>query len=75
MPEYVPLRQTVLEPDAREFTEATAAPPFPFDLGPAAGRRALEKVQAAEHHQLEVEDSWVAVCGGPKEASRCALCA
>ncbi|MDX2707989.1 alpha/beta hydrolase [Streptomyces sp. PA03-6a] len=66
MPEYVPLQQPVLEPAARNFTEATAAPPFPFDLGPAAGRRALEKVQAVEHHHLEVEDSWVAVSGGPK---------
>ncbi|MEU4098731.1 alpha/beta hydrolase [Streptomyces sp. NPDC026673] len=66
MPEYVPLQQPVLEPAAREFAEATAAPPFPFDLGPAAGRRALEKAQALEHHHLEVEDSWVAVSGGPK---------
>ncbi|MFB7286755.1 alpha/beta hydrolase [Actinacidiphila glaucinigra] len=66
MPEYVPLHQPVLEPAARKFADATAAPPFPFDLGPATCRRALEKAQALEHDHLEVEDSWVAVSGGPK---------
>ncbi|MFI8185280.1 alpha/beta hydrolase [Actinacidiphila glaucinigra] len=66
MPDYVPSQQPDLEPAAREFAEATAAAPFPFDLGPAAGRKALEKAQALELHHLEVEDSWVAVSGGPK---------
>ncbi|WUD70375.1 alpha/beta hydrolase [Streptomyces sp. NBC_00510] len=68
MPDYLPSQQPVLEPAARQFVEATAAPPFPFDLGPAAGRRTLEKVQAQalEHRDPEVEDSWVAVSGGPK---------
>ena len=29
----------VLEPAAREFAEATSAPPYLFDLGPVKGRR------------------------------------
>ncbi|MFD4589014.1 alpha/beta hydrolase [Streptomyces sp. NPDC058434] len=66
MPDYVPSELPVLEPAARELVAATAAPPFPSDLGPLLGRRALEKAQALEVHKPEVDDSWVAVSGGPK---------
>jgi acetyl esterase len=35
----------VLEPAAQAFVEATANPPYLFDLGPAEGRKAVESVQ------------------------------
>ncbi|WP_234533785.1 alpha/beta hydrolase [Streptomyces shenzhenensis] len=57
--------QPVLEPAARAFAEATASPPFPFGLGPVAGRRAVQDVQSGELDRHEVEENWVAV-SGPK---------
>jgi hypothetical protein len=34
-----------LERAAREFAEATALPPYLFDLGPAASRAVIEEIQ------------------------------
>ncbi|WP_392675901.1 hypothetical protein [Streptomyces sp. LN785] len=48
------------------LTEATAFPPFPFDLGAVQGRKALEKAQSAALDKPEIDDRWVAVSGGPK---------
>jgi acetyl esterase/lipase len=42
------MRKPVLEPAARAFAEATAAPPFLFDLGPEQGRRTVDEVQSPE---------------------------
>ena len=36
---------TVLEPAAKEFSAATADPPFLADLGPVEGRKAVDQVQ------------------------------
>ncbi|WP_326813479.1 alpha/beta hydrolase [Streptomyces sp. NBC_01763] len=67
MPDYVlPQREPVLEPAARELAEATAFLPFPFDLGPVRGRKALEKAQSGALGMPEMDDRWVAVSGGPK---------
>jgi acetyl esterase/lipase len=38
-------RPAMLEPAAREFAEATALPPYLFDLGPAQGRAVMDEVQ------------------------------
>jgi len=32
----------VLEPAAQQFADATASPPFLFDLGPEKGREAVD---------------------------------
>ncbi|MFC0505471.1 alpha/beta hydrolase [Micromonospora costi] len=55
----------VLEPAAQAFVEATANPPYPFDLGPVRGRRRLDEVQsgAVDRPDVDVED--VLVPGGP----------
>lgn len=37
----------VLEPAARALAEATANPPFLFELAPKEGRQALEDLRAA----------------------------
>src|SRR5687767_6091811 len=38
----------ILEPAAQAFVEATANPPYLFDLGPAEGRKAVDEVQSPE---------------------------
>ena len=38
----------VLEPAAQEFADATANPPFLFDLGPVEGRKTVDEVQSGE---------------------------
>ena len=35
-----------LEPEAQEFAEATANPPYLFDLGPEKGRKTVDEVQS-----------------------------
>jgi acetyl esterase len=55
----------VLEPAAQAFADATAAPPFLFDLPPAEGRKAVDEVQSAEIPEPRVDEEWVTVEGGP----------
>ncbi|MEU4420288.1 alpha/beta hydrolase [Actinoplanes sp. NPDC024001] len=38
----------VLEPAAQAFADATANPPYLFDLGPVAGRKTVDEVQSPE---------------------------
>ena len=51
----------VLEPASQEFVEATAKPPFLYQLTPAEARKVLDDVQAAPVDKLPVEDRWVSV--------------
>ncbi|GIF44314.1 alpha/beta hydrolase [Actinoplanes xinjiangensis] len=56
----------VLEPAAQAFVEATANPPYLFDLGPAEGRKAVESVQdgaGVETPAADVQD--LTFAGGP----------
>lgn len=55
----------VLEPASRAFVEATANPPFTYQLTPAEARKGLDDVQAAPIDKLPVTDRWVTV---PAEA-------
>ncbi|PAZ15574.1 esterase [Streptomyces sp. SA15] len=55
----------VLEPAAQAFAEATANPPYLFDLGPAEGRKTVDEVQSAEITKPDVDEEWVTVSGGP----------
>ena len=55
----------VLEPAAAAFAEATANPPYLFDLGPADGRKAVDDVQSSEIAKPAVDEEWVTVAGGP----------
>jgi acetyl esterase len=54
-----------LEAAAREFAEATALPPYLFDLGPERGRRVVDHVQreAADAPAADITD--LDVAGGP----------
>lgn len=51
----------ILEPAAQAFADATAKPPYLYELGPDAARKVLDDVQAAPIDKLEVEDAWVSV--------------
>ncbi|WP_066949086.1 alpha/beta hydrolase [Microtetraspora fusca] len=55
----------VLEPEAQSFAEATADPPYLFDLPPAEGREAVDNVQSGEVAKPAVDEEWITVVGGP----------
>jgi len=51
----------VLEPASQAFVEATAEPPFLYELTPAEARAVLDDVQAAPIDKLPVEERWITV--------------
>jgi acetyl esterase/lipase len=51
----------VLEPESQAFVEATAKPPFLYELSPAEARKVLDDVQAAPIDKLPVKDRWITV--------------
>ena len=54
-----------LEPAAQEFAEATANPPYLFDLGPVEGRKVVDEVQSGEIEKPEVDLEDTTIPGGP----------
>ena len=55
----------VLEPAAQAFADATASPPYLFDLGPAEGRKTVDQVQSSEIEKPDVDLEDTTVPGGP----------
>jgi acetyl esterase len=51
----------VLEPESQAFVEATAKPPFLYELTPAEARKVLDDVQAEPIDKLAVKDRWITV--------------
>ncbi|MER5913975.1 alpha/beta hydrolase [Streptomyces sp. NPDC001982] len=70
MSESVEPVQPVLEPAAAAFTQATANPPYLFDLPPAEGRKAVDEVQSGEIAKPDVDEEWITVSGGPTGSVR-----
>ena len=60
----------VLEPEAQAFVEATANPPYLFDLGPVEGRKAVDEVQSGDIEKPAIDEEWVTVPGGPTGSVR-----
>ncbi|MFE7835006.1 alpha/beta hydrolase [Streptomyces sp. NPDC057474] len=60
----------VLEPAAAAFADATANPPFLFELPPAEGRKAVDEVQSGEIEKPEIDEEWITVSGGPTGSVR-----
>ncbi|MEU6387865.1 alpha/beta hydrolase [Streptomyces sp. NPDC046939] len=60
----------VLEPAAAAFAEATANPPYLFDLGPVEGRKTVDEVQSGEIDKPEIAEEWITVQGGPTGSVR-----
>jgi len=54
-----------LEEPAQAFADATANPPFLYDLGPVKGREVVNATQAGEIAKPDVTDEWINVAGGP----------
>ncbi|MGI5289884.1 alpha/beta hydrolase [Nonomuraea polychroma] len=59
------MNKPVLEPAARAFAEATAQPPFLFQLLPSEGRKAVDDVQSGPIDKPAVDEEWVTIPGGP----------
>ena len=51
----------VLEPASQAFVEATASPPFLYELTPDEARKVLDDVQAAPIDKLPVDERWITV--------------
>jgi acetyl esterase/lipase len=51
----------ILEPAAQELADATAKPPFLYQLGPEAARKVLDDIQAAPIAKPDVDDKWLTV--------------
>ncbi|WP_265523201.1 alpha/beta hydrolase [Oerskovia flava] len=51
----------VLEKEGQAFADATARPPYLYEIGPDAARKVLEDVQSAPVVTVEVDESWVTV--------------
>ena len=58
-------KNIALEPAAQAFIEATANPPFLYQLAPEDGRKAVDGVQDEPIWKPEVDDEWITVEGGP----------
>src|SRR5689334_16918800 len=55
------LAHVVLEPASQAFVEATATPPFIYELTPDQARKVLDDVQAAPIGKLPVDERWITV--------------
>jgi len=51
----------VLEPAAQTLADATAQPPFIYELGVDGARKALDDIQAAPIDKLPVDEEWITV--------------
>jgi acetyl esterase len=51
----------VLERASQEFVEATATPPFIYELSPVDARKVLDDVQAVPIDKFDVDDRWITV--------------
>jgi acetyl esterase/lipase len=58
---YTTLAPVVLEPASQAFVEATANPPFLYELTPIEARAVLDDVQAAPIDKLPVHEQWITV--------------
>jgi acetyl esterase/lipase len=55
------LHPVVLEPAAQELADATAKPPFLYELSPIDARKVLDDLQAAPIEKLPIDEEWVTV--------------
>lgn len=70
MPDVIEPVQPVLEPAAAAFAEATANPPYLFDLPPAEGRKAVDEAQSGDIDKPAVDKEWITISGGPTGSVR-----
>ncbi|MGY2074305.1 alpha/beta hydrolase [Blastococcus sp. SYSU DS0828] len=51
----------VLEPEFQQLADATANPPYLYDLGPEAARKVLDDIQSGAVEKLPVDEHWITV--------------
>ena len=51
----------VLEPAAQAFAEATANPPYLFELPPVEGRKAVDELQSGDIEMPDIDEEWITV--------------
>ncbi|MER5325186.1 alpha/beta hydrolase [Streptosporangium roseum] len=59
------MSKPVLEPAAQSFADATAQPPYLFQIEPSEGRKAVDDVQSGPVDKPAVDEEWVTIQGGP----------
>ena len=55
------MSEHVLEKEGQAFADATAQPPYLYEIGPEAARKVLDDVQAAPIEKVDIEEEWVTV--------------
>ncbi|MFE9624656.1 alpha/beta hydrolase [Streptomyces sp. NPDC006527] len=55
------MTKPVLETAAQQFADATAHPPFLYELGPEGARKVLDDLQAAPVDKPDVDGKWITV--------------
>ncbi|PWK83545.1 acetyl esterase/lipase [Lentzea atacamensis] len=55
------MSEHILEPAAQDFADATAKPPFLYELGPERARKVLDDVQSGPIDLLPVDEKWITV--------------
>ncbi len=59
------MHDPVLEPAAQAFVEATANPPYLFQIPPEEGRKAVDEVQSPAVDVPGTEKEMLTIAGGP----------
>ena len=55
------MNRVILEPAAQKFADASAKPPFLYQLGPEGARKVLDDIQAAPIRKPAVDEKWLTV--------------
>jgi acetyl esterase len=55
------MSEPVLEAAAQKIADATAKPPFLYELGVEGARKVLDDIQAAPIEKLDVDEKWITV--------------
>src|SRR5262245_25096679 len=55
------MNEHILELEAQEIADATAKPPFLYELGPEGARKVLDDIQSAPIAKPDVDDRWITV--------------
>jgi acetyl esterase/lipase len=55
------MSEHVLEPAAQAFADATANPPFVYELGVEGARKLLDDVQSAPVEKPDIDEKWITV--------------
>ncbi|MFJ8024748.1 alpha/beta hydrolase [Streptomyces sp. NPDC096311] len=55
------MNRPILESAAQAIADATATPPFLYELGPDGARKVLDDLQSAPVEKLDVQEKWITV--------------